>query len=103
MTAETSTSQSQLPGVPADQVTLPTQSAFEVAVELGDYDREDVERLYNAVWPERAVMETDSDLTSETAANMGPDVRRAFTNGGIDAAVDAATPSRDGPEEDHAE
>lgn len=87
---QTRRSSKQRTSLTEPSVDLPTQTPFEVALELQDYERSDVERLYRAVWPDRGVMESRSDLNSETAANMAPEVRAAFTNGGIDAAVEAA-------------
>lgn len=103
MATDTSTSQTRGCDSCPDQVILPTQSPLEVAIELQDYDREDVERLYQAVWPGRTIMANDGDLNTETAANMSPEVRHAFTNGGIDAAVDAATDSNEEPGGDDGE
>jgi hypothetical protein len=51
-------------------LTLPTQSHYEVAIELQDYDRNAVERLYRAVWPGRPLPTTDADLDTETAGEL---------------------------------
>lgn len=71
-------------------VELPTQSPREVCHSLRDYPREDVERLFRAVWPGREPLESRSDLETEAAANMPEAVRHTFTNRGLEAAVEVA-------------
>lgn len=78
----------------SDEVVLPVQSHYEVALELDEYDSDEVERLFQAVWPERSIPDSWSDLVTETASNMGADVRAAFTRDGVEAAIDVAEAGR---------
>jgi len=77
-----------------DAITLPTQSHGEVARELQDWEQADVKRLARAVLPGDGDFHESGPNVTEVTSHMDDVTRQAFTNEGLDAAIEAANEVR---------